>query len=383
MQFLNIYEIIKRDFNIILILFTITLSMTTFYFAGYDTGHPAITGTYFSSENTESPLSYHWSDIGSGKCMPVNLSNYWKFNSYWADEAYYLLQAQGKQSIPPYSYRIVTPALAGLSHELFLTYLSGIPVINFPDSVLSGFAFINFLFIFFSSYLLYLFLKDIGFNSKYGLIGSILFLSSLSVIEVGTLPMVDAGTYFFMIAGLYSIWKNYDLLYVVSTSAGILNKETIAILIPIFLINKIRLSDNVFSNYNLRKTVTGLLPVIAFVFPRYYFDKAIVVNYGYNVLNNEFPTSYIIQHLSYPGIIAEIFGIFSSFLFLWIGLRNVRSNNFIFRSTVVALPLIIAAQVFLASRTTRIIFQIYPLIIASFLYYLQESLEKEEPEENI
>jgi hypothetical protein len=139
------------------------------------------------------------------------------------DTRHYALMAEDPAYLPrlPYTFRVLTP---GLVHLL-------------PFDTATGFAIVTVAALWASAVLLYAFLVRLNLGRWPAAGGVVLFLGSGLTIRLLTTPTyVDGLTYLAELAGFYFLLSRRELLFAATLLVGVLNRETILLLAPVYLL---------------------------------------------------------------------------------------------------------------------------------------------------
>ncbi|MHA1271013.1 MAG: hypothetical protein ACTSPY_14565 [Candidatus Helarchaeota archaeon] len=259
------------------------------------------------------------------------------------DAYYYKIMAESlfNPSVSaPYCFRILTPLIAYL----------------IPLDTGTSFFYINFTFFIASSILFYYFLKHMNLNSYYSFCGEFIFTfgSITNIYLIHNYIMVDFLNQLFFLIGCYillvkiPIKKRYqDFIIILILSIGVLNKETILLLIPIYFVME---KGNVLKK--LCKTILITIPsLIIFVILRS------VIPYS-----GSYEEIWLSFHLE--NLLSTVYNIFLSFGIFWIlAFFNFECNVKFLRRTYWLIP-IFMGQIILASNIYRLIFLSFPIIIS-------------------
>jgi hypothetical protein len=144
------------------------------------------------------------------------------------DSQHYIAIYQGKgpeEIAPEMRCRVLTPWLARLVPDLPEWIVQSFSDTN-ERRVNLKFGIVNMGWLWLTGITLFYFLRDLSFTSVESLLGGFLFYTSFFVITYGGLPLVDAGAYFFLIAGLRSLQTGSVIGYSSALIAGMAAKET-------------------------------------------------------------------------------------------------------------------------------------------------------------
>jgi hypothetical protein len=121
----------------------------------------------------------------------------------------------------PYSFRVLTPLLASA----------------IPGDLLTGFVIVTLAGLLATSMVLYLFLRALDLGPWVSLAGVALFLGSGATTRALTTPVyVDALTYLAEVAAFYCLLVRREALFAATLVFGVLNRETILLLVPLYLL---------------------------------------------------------------------------------------------------------------------------------------------------
>ena len=98
------------------------------------------------------------------------------------------------------------------------------------------FALVNSAFLVGTAWLIWFYLKKLGFSEAAALLGMLLFLTSLSVVYSSTIPMVEASSYFFLALCAVAIAYRNRPLFAVAFLVGLFAKESVALILPLALL---------------------------------------------------------------------------------------------------------------------------------------------------
>jgi len=137
-------------------------------------------------------------------------------------------------SIPkPFRYRILAPYLARLVPPLPASIASLYQIT--PDKLIKfRFGAVDFLGLTGAAYFTFLLCETLGFAAAECMIASLLFMTGFPVVNFAGLPLTDAVSYFFLVAAIVCVLRDWDLGLLVMVAVGMLAKETTAfVLVPI------------------------------------------------------------------------------------------------------------------------------------------------------
>jgi len=250
----------------------------------------------------------------------------------------YFLMSEGRydEVAPGFRNRVLTPFLAGL---LPFSPTINFFIFNFPVMVLA-------------SYLFYFFLRRLKYSMHLSLIGSFILIGSHTIISIGW--TVDALFFFFLILGFFAILIKNDLLYFFSLLLGVLNKEIILLLIPLYLI----MNKDIWKTFYL-----SIVPVL--IEAKLYFRPELMAHRSESA-QRAFQAffEYFFPH--------KINSVFVAFNLFWImallGFKN--APKFVKKSCLL-LP-IFFLMVPASLTPDRVVFMAFPIIIPLALQFLKD-----------
>ncbi|MEY4575770.1 MAG: hypothetical protein RL701_473 [Pseudomonadota bacterium] len=279
----------------------------------------------------------------------------WTFTSFWGDAGYYAQQASAvHESIAPYKYRVLAPALAhGLLRVTGLSVERAFVVLNAAACLVTALAFEVFL----SAYF--------GFAAVTAVLGSCLFVTCAS--NAGTLPfpMLEPVSLMFSCLILMSVAYGRSAFFVVTALLGVATKEVLAISALLWLLAA--------PEPKLwKRAAVAAVPLLGFVVLRLALGgSALEVNYGYNMLDGQFPAygKRLLQWRSIAGVTLQVFLAFS---FMWLGLWQALKQPFL-RRCLPIVPVTVIAAILLSSRLTRTLGILFPIVVPGFLLWFDTS----------
>jgi hypothetical protein len=121
----------------------------------------------------------------------------------------------------PYSFRVLTPLLAG----------------SIAGDLLTGFTIVTVAGLWGAAVVLYLLLRALELGRWVSLAGVGLFLGSGATTRALTTPLyVDALTYLAEVAAFFFLLLRREVLFAVTLAVGVLNRETMLLLLPLYLL---------------------------------------------------------------------------------------------------------------------------------------------------
>jgi len=271
----------------------------------------------------------------------------WKLSSFYGDAGFYLLQAAGQQSIAPYRYRFLPPALVQV--------LSAVSGCSLPFS----FALFNAVCTFLTALLFTWYLLDsYKFSQLLALLGGTMSIAMLPSVRTLAFPMVDPAAHLMMLIIVYAVVKRNVALFFVASIVGIATKETTMVGAVLWFLASPCLSS----------IPVAVVPVLAFMLVRVAMGgEPLEVNYGFNVLAGELPW-YGSRVFDAPlGVLKRIVEAFGP---LWIGLIYVPRHRLL-REQVAMVPLVVVATVVLSYHIARPLGVLFPVVLPAALLFLQ------------
>ncbi|MBD3253937.1 MAG: hypothetical protein GF383_02540 [Candidatus Lokiarchaeota archaeon] len=229
------------------------------------------------------------------------------------DIEHYIYMAYGRyhKAIAPFKYRVLIPFLWGLL----------LPLVGLNTSIL----FWNFIFLLGSSLLMDRYLSSLNFSRFYKLIGVLLMNVSFPILQVAYTPNLDIAFLFFVLLFMIGSVEQKPLLVGISAILGVLTKETILLVFPIYLIYNYKDCKDFFIRIFKSKLISDkkilislFLMFLAFIEFLWIRQFSFNVNYGYRIEYLEFPDKYYTRWLSLDGSIFLLRMIFFTFTILWI-----------------------------------------------------------------
>lgn len=155
------------------------------------------------------------------------------YNLGTMDHHRYVMMAEGNPfdfHLAPFSWRILMPAIVKIQ----------------PFGTEIGFLLITLVCLCLSGVLIYYVVKAAGFTSEYALFGMLLFFSMgwLTKQYIFDFWLPDVPAIAFILAAIYAIYKKHDLLFLALVTIGVLAKETVIFVLPLYYsLNAVRLFD--------------------------------------------------------------------------------------------------------------------------------------------
>lgn len=256
------------------------------------------------------------------------------------DAANYKLMAEfpfSPQVSAPFCYRILTP---------FIAYC-------LPLDTFASFFCLNMVFFSLTAVIFYFFLKKLHFNRTYSFLGELLFVvgSITNIYLIHNYIMVDHLNQLLFLIGCYILLNNSkkskdkDISLLLILILGILNKETILLLIPIYFAV---IDDKLVNRFY--RTLLISCPAILI----YFCLRLLPCTETYEGI-------WLLFHLE--NLPSTLYNIFLAFGPFWIlAFFNFQNKNTFLRRSYWVIPVFIA-QIIFASNIYRLIFLAFPIII--------------------
>lgn len=181
-----------------------------------------------------------------------------------------IYKGEALSSIPErHRYRVLTPHLARLVPflpEFVARYyeIDSEKIIKFKFCVVNMFGLVA------AGFLLFLFCQALRFSYMESILGIFLFYTSFVVINYGGIPMADSLAHFFLILGILSAFRNWNIMLLLSFGIGMFAKET-CILILFFII---------FMNHSFKSKLTKLALCLPGIMAYLIFRSAFPSHFG-------------------------------------------------------------------------------------------------------
>jgi len=271
------------------------------------------------------------------------------------DKAYFKMAENIFEPVDaPWTYRILTP---------FLVYL-------LPFDTLIGFIIVNLSSLFATSILFFYYLKKLEFSFGICLVGVLFFLlNPITIFLIYAICFADLLLFFFFLLAFYALLCKNDLLFMISVTVGVTNKEIILITLILFFLYKFEEENKKFFSVIKSTILISLPPIAVFFLIRLLYN----VDSGYFSIDTIFNVLSI--HLSdfktnifwHPYRFYLVFGI------LWlISLLNFKKiNNKFLKKSLYLIPFVFL-QALIAIGYSRLFFIAFPIIIPISLYTFKE-----------
>jgi hypothetical protein len=240
-----------------------------------------------------------------------------------------------------WSNRLLTPLLASL----------------IPLQPTYSYFILNWIFTFFTAFIYYLFLKEIKFDIKTSLIGSLLFLSNYVVSGWFGSIVVDPLEHLFWILGFYFLLKKKTWQFFLVLILGLFNKENIILLVPFYFF----ITFNIFNTF-----LMGIVSFVVLSLLRFLYKAPGQKVYSYIQVMKEVVPVHIQRWYNFITYIPAMFGI----MWLLALINYKRAHPFVKRSVFI-LPFIFA-QLLVAHSIIQGFFLAYPIIITLALYSIKD-----------
>ena len=270
----------------------------------------------------------------------------------------------------PFCWRLLAP---------FLVYI-------FPFSIETGYLLVTFSSIVASSVLVYFIAKHLFTELYYPWIGVLTYFSLIFVVRMNVIEFisVDSLAFMFMLLSIYSIYKKNNLLFIISTTLGILTKETLFIVFPLYFTLNYRSHYNRGYYYNLiyRTFLVSLPAIIIYIFlriliipkePYNYFELLTYISkYRFDSILGLISTlnkNLFVHQNAFENILINIyritFGAIGPIIFFIILKSKANLSNILRLSPLIVLSFL---QIFIAIDNERLIMTGFPAYVLLYLY---------------
>ncbi|MHA1309640.1 MAG: hypothetical protein ACTSWR_05550 [Candidatus Helarchaeota archaeon] len=301
-------------------------------------------------------------EIISVVLLPIGVYTIWSIIFYFysplipvKDAFYYKMMSEtpfNPSISAPYCYRILTPLIV-----FILPFDSG-----------SSFLYINFIFFILTSIIFYKFLKRLNFNKFYSFNGEIIFTAGnvTSIYLIHNFIMVDQLNQLIFLIGCYLlVFYNpdkriyRDILIIVILAIGVLNKETILLIIPIyFVLESGNLFKKIFKTLLIATPSLGIFIVLRLFIPH----------------TGSYEAIWLFYHLE--NLLSTLYNIFLTFGLFWIMAFFNFDNNIKFLQRSYWIIPIFIGQIILASNIYRLIFLSFPIVLPLALLEFKQISQK-------
>lgn len=290
----------------------------------------------------------------------------------WRDScAYVEMVVNGPgQMVAPYKYRLLTPILArGIYIALDVIRPDAYDSTKAIYSILA----INVLFFIATGLLFNKYLRDVlDFGEITSVIGVALFISGTSITKILLFPLIDMSSLFFSLLIFYAVKKKYYTLFLFASLFGIFAKEVLVFAAIALFIDRFDIRN---MRTNFKYIPLALFPAIIYVVQHLLLGGAAVeVNYSYDLLKLELPKYAFDRLSSLQLMFIFAFNVFITFNIMWLGILNIKKNDFLTKQLLSVGPFVIVSIFFFSTRIERPLFIIFPLVIPLFLRFYDEYL---------
>ena len=155
-----------------------------------------------------------------------------------SDAIIYMKMAKGEsfESRRSKMFRVLTPTLVKALPDPPRWAFSTGRTITEDWLIQVKFALVNGVFVIATGLILAYYLSRLGFSFVEIMIGVLLFLTSLTVVHMSTIPLVEASLLFFVALGAVAIVSGSAILLGIALIAGLFAKETAILLVPLALL---------------------------------------------------------------------------------------------------------------------------------------------------
>ena len=245
----------------------------------------------------------------------------------------------------PYCWRLFAP---------FLVYL-------LPFTIQTGFLIITFSSIIISAVLMYLIAKHLFDNLYYPWISLLAYFSFIYVVRVNVIEFisVDSLAFLFVLLSIFAIYKKNKALFVVSTILGILTKEILFIVFPLYF--SINYTSKQSRKYYLHLIYETFILSLPAMFAYLLLRIIVVPNGSYNYLDM------LVNATKYR--VDSVLGLFSTLNKSLFAKQNNFENSLIniYRISFGAIGPTLFFIILKARKNRNIVLRLSPLIVLSFL----------------
>ncbi len=156
--------------------------------------------------------------------------------SAYRDPQRYVGMVQGASPGGHWHYRVLVPAMARLIPDAPLRAISSRPAPTDAWIASVKLRFVNVLFLTLTAGVLYLLLATLAFTPVESLLGTLLFFTSMPVLQAGGVPSVDPASWFFFVLAVLALRVANVWLFGVAVAVGMLAKESIVLVLPLALL---------------------------------------------------------------------------------------------------------------------------------------------------
>ncbi len=301
--------------------------------------------------------------------LPTDWQDWTTSTTFYGDIYQYIDMALGNYDavIAPYKYRILVPFLWSIL----------LPITSFSNSILIW----NFIFLFGSSLITDRYLHKLDFSNFYRLIGVLFVNVSFPVIQVAFTPNIDLAVLFFASLFMDGIIEKNAWIIGLSSILGILAKESILLVFPLYFIYNYSEISKSINNLVKKKIIPNKHHIISITFLIVAFIEFLWIrgfifniNYDYDILRLEFP-SYFNRWLSKNGAIKTLIYIFFTLTIIWIGplgyiIHRWKVDKWFSMSMYGIFAILIITL--LSSRISRVGFFLIVIFLPVFLKFIRD-----------
>lgn len=279
--------------------------------------------------------------------LTIPVDDYWTLTSFYGDAGEYLrlLDVPLHDGERPYKYRVVPILLARQLKHLGLSGAEAYLTLNAITLLITVYGF-----------WLYL-MRYHHFGYMDAIAGAVLLEISLTTTRTLLAPMVDVFSLFAALLVFVALQEQRTALFIPISIFAVASKEIFIAAAALWIINT-----------DKRQWWAALVPLLSFALIRLALGgKAVEVGYDEGL----FPYLFRLWTPAEWGYVSR--EIVLAFTFLWLGLLNIKQDDFLLKNTLIYVPLVIGAAVLMSSRVARVLGILYPVIIPLFLMYIPQS----------
>ncbi len=286
---------------------------------------------------------------------------YWGWPAGYGDGVQYMRPAvEGKMGVAPFRYRPLVPELVAAVHRVL-----GLR----PDIV---FVLLN-IGVLMAAALLYteVLRRSFGLEPLLALVGGILFLTMVANTGTSSYPMLDPVAHLFSLLLFVFAYHHRPVAFAITAVLAVLVKELLVVYALVWAVMHFP-----WRRFDWRPVIITALvvtaPVLSFLLVRYVLGSgAIEVNYGFNLLQGEFPSRYLARLTDAHEMKILVFSLVMTFGPLWLGILKLPQDRRLLFGGLVMIPLVTLATVLLSSGVARVMGILFPFVLTPFLFYFQ------------
>ena len=290
----------------------------------------------------------------------------------FVDAIEYLRMYNGESIEGNLRYRVLTPWLARLLPDGPLGLITSREHPPAEWFAVVKFALVNMVFLVLTATALARLMWRMDFSRSAIILGTLLFFTSYPVLQGGSLPLIDAGSWFALALGMVAIHERRIGLLLATAAIGMWAKETTVLLLPLALLSGHDRRTRFF-------VALATLPGIAiYCFVRFslapdpaesYFNAAVVAE------QPTLPLSYLVHIVSEPNAFLDLLSSFG-LLLLPAGIACFSAETpSALRRWSALVPLLFGLILFLQGNLGRILFLAFPIVIPLAVITLQRWLD--------